>query len=234
MELRTDALLLRAVDYGENDKMVTLLTAERGKVGASMKGVRRKGAKLQFAAQPFCFAEYVLWERGDRRTVTSACLHEGFYPLREDVKKFYGGVSVLEACDAVALEGMACGELIVAAVGALEAMCAGDPAPALLRFLLAALQFAGYPVRAERCPVCGAEPSGRMAFDMESGTFGCTGCLAGVPASEKTYVSVRAAAEGRENSDADGVKRALKLLHAYFLCQTDAKLSALKEFIGLL
>ena len=50
MEFKTDALLLRAADYGENDRMVTLLTAERGKLGAAMKGVRRAGAKLKAAA----------------------------------------------------------------------------------------------------------------------------------------------------------------------------------------
>ncbi len=52
MEFKADALLLRAVDYGENDKMVTLLTAERGKIGVGMKGVKKAGAKLKFAAQP--------------------------------------------------------------------------------------------------------------------------------------------------------------------------------------
>ena len=53
MEFKADALLLRAVDYGENDRMVTLLTAERGKIAASLKGVRKAGARLRFAAQPF-------------------------------------------------------------------------------------------------------------------------------------------------------------------------------------
>ena len=53
MESKTDALLLRAVDYGENDKIVTLLTADRGKIAAAVKGVKNAGAKLRFAAQPF-------------------------------------------------------------------------------------------------------------------------------------------------------------------------------------
>ena len=54
MEIKADALLLRAADYGENDKIVTLLTAEYGKIAAAMKGVKKAGAKLRFAAQPFC------------------------------------------------------------------------------------------------------------------------------------------------------------------------------------
>ena len=36
MEFKADALLLRAVDYGENDRIATLLTAERGKISASL------------------------------------------------------------------------------------------------------------------------------------------------------------------------------------------------------
>ena len=103
MEFKADALLLRAVDYGENDRIATLLTAERGKIGAALKGVRKAGAKLRFAAQPFCFAEYVFASRGGRNTVTAASLHDAFYALCEDVGRFYAAAVVAEACDKIAL-----------------------------------------------------------------------------------------------------------------------------------
>ena len=57
MDFKSDALLIKSCDYGESDKIITLLTADRGKLTAGMKGVRKAGAKLRFAAQPFCFAE---------------------------------------------------------------------------------------------------------------------------------------------------------------------------------
>ena len=60
MDYKTDALVLRASDYGENDKIVTLFSLQYGKISAALKGVKKAGAKLKFAAQPFCFAEYVL------------------------------------------------------------------------------------------------------------------------------------------------------------------------------
>ncbi len=156
MEIKTDALLLRAVDYGENDKMVTLLTAERGKIGAAMKGVKKANAKLRFAAQPFCFAEYVLAEKSGRHTVTSASLHDGFFPLREDVGKYYAAAVVCEACDKLMYEEMPGGELLVAAVTALTEMCVKDAAFPLIAFLLNVLRLAGYPIRAE-LPVGDAE-----------------------------------------------------------------------------
>lgn len=233
MESKADALVLRATDYGEYDKMVTLLTAERGKIGAALKGVRRAGAKLKFAAQPFCFAEYVFASHGGRNTVTSAALHDGFYALREDVTRYYAGAVVLSACDKIALEGMESGELLVAAVTALEEIAQDEPL-ALVRFLAAALAFAGYPVSAEECPVCGRIPSGRMRFDFSGGTFLCEGCSEeGVPASESTYRTVRALTEGGEVT-ADGVVRALRLLGAYFAFQVGADIEELAEYLRLL
>ena len=233
MDFKTDALLLRAVDYGENDKMVTLLTADHGKIGAAMKGVKKAGAKLRFAAQPFCFAEYVLAERAGRHTVTSAALHDGFFSLREDVATYYAATAVCEACDKLAYEGQG-SELLVLAVTALKELCEGSGAGTLVRFLLEALRLAGYPVRAENCPFCGSPLSGRMRFDMEGGAFCCETCARGAPASESTYLAIRAAQRGTAAESADGNKRALRLLAAYFYYQTDGELNALKEYIAML
>ncbi len=243
MEYKADALVLRAADYGENDRMVTLLTAGRGKIGAGMKGVRKAGAKLNFASQPFCFAEYVLAERGGRYTVTQAALHEGFYGLRLDLAKFYAGAGVLETCDAFSAEGMPCGELLVSAVEALSGIetANGAPMSALLSFLLRAVELAGYPVTAGDCAVCGGKMAGRRRFDMASGRFTCAGCGNGVPVSGVTYDAICAAVERRTGrcegeghpSCLDGETRAVRLLKAYIAYHTDAELTALTDLLSL-
>lgn len=230
MEFKADALLLRAVDYGENDRMVTLLTAERGKIAASLKGVRKAGARLRFAAQPFCFAEYVFAARGGRNTVTSAALHDGFYALCEDVTRYYAAAVVTETCDRISLEGMQAAPLLVAAVTALEGLCADEPL-ALLTFLLAALAYAGYPVETGACPACGRVPAGRMRFSFADGAFFCDACLPdAVPASESTYLALRAA-RGTGEATPDGIVRALRLLGAYFERQVGAQLPALAQYL---
>lgn len=234
MEFKADALLLRAVDYGENDKMVTLLTAERGKIGVGMKGVKKAGAKLKFAAQPFCFAEYVLSGRGERYTVISASLHDGFYPLREDVTAYYAAACVCEACDALVFEGMQAGALLVAAITALGEMCGGSVPRALIRFLLTALRLAGYPVLTEDCAACGKALSGKLFFDFASGSFFCAECAVGTLASEVTLCALRAAESGTGQTSPDGEKRALRLLGAYFSYQTEQEISSISELLKLL
>ena len=236
MEFKADALLLRAADYGENEKMVTLLTAARGKIGAAMKGVRKAGAKLNFASQPFCFAEYVLAERDGRYTVTQASLHDGFYGLRTDLTKYYAAASVLAAADRFSAENMPCGELLVAAVEALEAIETedGHTMSALIAFLLRAVALAGYPVSAGDCPVCGKKIVGRCRFDMTSGAFTCDACAVGAPASESTYRLLRAFAAGAAPEEGDGALRALRLLNAYIAYQTDLPLAPLGDLIAIL
>ena len=71
-----------------------------------------------------------------------------------------------------------------------------------------------------------------MRFDMESGAFGCEACGGGVPASESTYLAIRAALGQGGEGTADGVKRALRLLSAYFSVQT-SELPALAEYLRL-
>ena len=232
MEFKTDALLLRAVDYGESDKIITLLTADRGKLIAGVKGVKKAGAKLRFAAQPFCFAEYVFAEKGGRNTVTSASLYDGFYSLREDVEKFFAGAAALEICDKLTGENEKSAELLVAAVTALKEITEEEPSFALVKFLLKALKIAGYPVRAGACANCGKPLSGRMHFDMTGGAFQCEACE-GVPASESTYLTVRAAISDGQHTE-DGARRALRLLRTYFNYQTDDDLPAIGEYLKLL
>ncbi len=236
MECKTDALVLRTVDYGENDKMITLLTADHGKVGAACKGVKKGTAKLKFAAQPFCFAEYVLSERSGRRTVISASLHDGFYPLREDVERFYAASAVCEACNALAYEGMESGALLHAAVSALKEMTEGNPSRSLVCFLMRALAFAGFPVQADGCSGCGGEIKGRLFFDLSSGSFFCGDCAVGTPASESTYHLVRYLQGlpcNKQLLSADGERRALKMLGAYYRYQTEGELCALSEYLKL-
>lgn len=244
MDLKTDALLIKAADYGENDRMVTLLTAGRGKIGAAMKGVRKAGAKLRFASQPFCFAEYVLAEKYGRNTVTQAFLHDGFYDLRTNVGAYYAASCVTEACDLFAMENMAAGPLLVSAVTALENIEQNldAPNPALVKFLAEAVMLAGYPLSAGDCPVCGRKLTGRRYFDLQTGAFNCSGCAVGVPASESTYRAIRRTlllvdktfpGEEDAHTEADGYLRALRLLRAYIAYQTDADLPALSQYLAL-
>lgn len=238
MEIKVNALMLRAVDYNENDKILTLLTAERGKITAGIKGVKKAAAKLKFAAQPFCFAEYILSVRGERYTVINCSECESFYDLRTDINKFYAAAAVTEGADAMTFPEADCEEIFYECVKTLSEICTGGESFALIRFLLFALKISGYGINTGKCAVCGKElNSPKIKFDMESGSFLCEECGGGTYASLTTYNVMRRAQGESYNSEhisADGEKRALRLLREYMSYKLGLPSKSLSEYLRLL
>ena len=59
-ELKTKAIVVRAVPYHETDMIVTLVSLEYGKLTATARGCLKPKAKLRYAAEPMNFGDYLL------------------------------------------------------------------------------------------------------------------------------------------------------------------------------
>lgn len=239
MEIKVNAVTLRAADYNENDKILTLLTAEYGKITAGVKGVKKAGAKLKFTAQPFCFAEFVLARRGERYTVIGATETESFYDLRTDINKFYAASSAAEAALNLTYEGDGDIKIFYELIKTFSKMCTDDERLALIKFLLFALKQSGYGISLENCTECGSPllNAEKLRFDMAAGAFTCYDCGTGAGASRVTYNVLRKT-EGKSYIQDfitdDGQKRALKLLREYFSYKLNFAFKSLSEYIRLI
>ena len=98
-DVRHTAIVVKAADYKESDKTIRLFTLDGGIIQAVLKGVKKPGAKLKFAAQPFAFCEFSLTERNGFYTVTGAVPSESFYALSGDHDSFVCASLMLEASD---------------------------------------------------------------------------------------------------------------------------------------
>lgn len=235
MEKKTDGIVIKSVDYKENDKILTVLTADGGKTTMGIKGVRRSGAKLRFAAEPFCFAEYVYSAGRERNTVISASLYDGFYPLREDIKKYYCACAVAEACNRIALSSDG-GEMFFNAVKAVKGICYGDEGEALVSFLLRALKYSGFAIDLSCCGGCGGKIEGRAYFNFNSGRFSCGACMIGAAAKIGTYEYLKKAADMDCAPDLiteDSPLRALRLLNVYFNEKFECAFPCIEECIKM-
>lgn len=78
-QFRTEAIVLRRTNYGEADRIINLLTPERGKLSAIAKGVRKQKSKLAGGLELLAVCDVTLLEgRSDMLLVTSARLGQ-FY-----------------------------------------------------------------------------------------------------------------------------------------------------------
>ena len=61
----TKGVVLRETETKEADKILTLLTADRGKISVIARGVRRKSCKYAACAQQLAYSEWTLYQKGD-------------------------------------------------------------------------------------------------------------------------------------------------------------------------
>lgn len=238
MEMKTDAIVLQATDYKDDDKLLTLFSPTLGKITAGIRGVKKPKARLAFSAQPFCFAEYVLAEKGGRYTVTGAYLHESFFSLRYEVDRFYAACAAVEICRSILMENEAYDGLFIGLVECLKglSLAGEDSAETLISFILIALRESGYPLDLSFLEERDGEMADKLWFDFSDGKFTTyEELVAGERASVCTYHTLRKCAglDYDESATEGGRKRALRLLKAFLSEKTEETFANLSEFIRL-
>src|SRR5438270_13139421 len=95
--VKTEAVVLRSMRFGEADRILHLYTPDRGRVGAIAKGVRRARSRFGGRLEPFFRLNIELHEgRGELLTVTGAHTIDGHAQLRGDGRALHAAA---RACD---------------------------------------------------------------------------------------------------------------------------------------
>src|SRR6266478_7361129 len=72
---KTEAVVLRSIRFGEADRVLHLYTAERGRIGAVAKGIRKTKSRFGGRLEPLSHVELMLHRgSGELHTVTGASL----------------------------------------------------------------------------------------------------------------------------------------------------------------
>lgn len=238
MEIKTDAIVLQAIDYKDNDKILTLFSPALGKITAGIRGVKKPKAKLAFCAQPFCFAEYILTEKNGRYTVINAALHESFFELRLDIERFYAACAMAEVCRAILMENEKYEGVFVGLIEGLKSLALGqeDTVETLVSFILIALRESGYPVDLGFLEENDGKIGEKLWFDFSNGKFTTfERCVSGARASVSTYYALRKCAglAYDETRTGGGKKRALRLLKAFLSEKTEENFQNLGEVLRM-
>jgi len=97
--VKTEAIVLRSIRYGEADRILHLYSKTRGRLGAIAKGARKPKSRYGGRLEPFFRLDLVLHEgRSDLLTVTNVATVEGYPRLRSDGAALTAGA---RACDVV-------------------------------------------------------------------------------------------------------------------------------------
>ena len=178
--VKSEAIVLRTMRYGEADRILHLYTPHRGRVSAIAKGVRRSRSRFGGRLEPFFRLNLVLYEgRSELLTVTSAETVSPHARLREDGRALDAAA---RACDAVtrlfetADPNPPVFHLLANELALLEADPARHATQAnQLAFRLKLLLAGGFAPHLAGCAVCG-ETEHLAGFSGAAGGVVCGAC----------------------------------------------------------
>jgi DNA repair protein RecO (recombination protein O) len=182
---KTEGVVLRSIRYAEADRILHLYTADRGRVGAIAKGVRRTTSRFGGRLEPLGHVELMLHQgSGELHTVTGVELVRPHRATREHPYRLAVGLVGAEAMLRLFTEQEANERAFGAVTRFLDLL---DEAPEAVRpeldplglsFQLKLLWLSGYLPHVGSCAECGSE--GPLAgYSARAGGTVCAACSAG-------------------------------------------------------
>ena len=121
-----EALILRARDFGEADKVITLFTREEGKCQAIAKGVRKSTSRLRGGVQPFTHSRLLLYRGKTLDTVSQSENICAFAALRDDLVLLSAAAYLAELLETALPEREPLEEVFQLAVASFRELLTGD------------------------------------------------------------------------------------------------------------
>lgn len=180
-ELRVRGLVVREVLLGETDKLLSVMTAEYGRIPIMAKGARSIKSHFITSAQLMCYSELTFYEREGRRWLREASPIEVFYPIRLDIEGFALAQYFFSICCELFPDGNADGaaDMLRLLLNSLYAIMTDLRPQPLIKaaFEFKAMALSGFAPDLDGCAECGAVDSPYMLLDLAGGTLRCEKCV---------------------------------------------------------
>lgn len=176
MEEKTKGIVIKNVDSGDRDKLITIFTPQ-GLVCAKLKGVNSATSKLKFAKQTFCFADFV-FASGKFPVVTSAYLIDSFYDLTKDFDRFDEASKILRVAKPLMKENEPNPQLFVALLKSFKNLAYNNVQKNIVyaKFMLGLFYNQGYAFDTETCSNCGSVLNDTRYLNLSNGETLCSFC----------------------------------------------------------
>jgi DNA repair protein RecO (recombination protein O) len=178
-QIRVQAIILRTVDYGEADRVVTFLCRQGGKVGAMARSAQK--SKKRFAGVlelgTIVDADLTGSPRGQLYNITRIDLLRSYLSLGQNIDSFSFAAYCVDLVREFTPDREGDAALFDLCAGYLEALLQRGPERWTLRlFELALLSHAGYAPSLVSCVDCGKKITGPCSFHPSLGGLRCDIC----------------------------------------------------------
>jgi DNA repair protein RecO (recombination protein O) len=214
---KTPAIVLRSLDYGESDRIVTFYTSDFGKLKGIAKGARRSRKRFANSAlEPFS-CSYTLFSRRGRDTlalIEDCDIINSYSNIKGDLEKTLIASYLVELVDQFTRGGKENGNLFKLLQDFLILIETGETSEWLVRFFeIRLLKLSGYEPVLDRCQACKQPVTNTYTyrFHVKEGGLRCnTCCPSGFGSLPVSFGTIRALLMGKDVDDpAQGNRLAL-------------------------
>ncbi|UCD71104.1 MAG: DNA repair protein RecO [Syntrophobacterales bacterium] len=184
VQCKTWAIVIKTLDYGESDRIVTFYTSDFGKVKGFAKGAKKSKRRFSNALELFTLNRLIFFDKKESGLVRiEGCdIVNAFPAIREDVRKIAFGCYLVELVDEMTGEREANPDLFDLLKVFLSLLSDGDGEAQILRiFEIRLLSLLGYRPWLDRCLRCNEtlEHSVKVHFSVKKGGLLCERCSRG-------------------------------------------------------
>jgi DNA repair protein RecO (recombination protein O) len=176
-------IVLRRTNWRESDRIVSLLTMERGKVDVVLRGARKPKSAMLPAGEVFTLGEYVLYKGRGHEMATAFTLLDAYYPLRSDYERLSFAVLALKAAEGVAQKEAPEEHLFILLARTLARLAYGEKSPeeVTAAFLWHLCGIEGFRPDTGECTLCQKPLESQEGAYLSSTQDGliCQSCAAG-------------------------------------------------------
>jgi DNA repair protein RecO (recombination protein O) len=157
--LKTEAVVLNKINYGDTSSIVSLFTEDYGKLSVIVKGARSPKSKYGKIVDPVNHLHIVFYKKDTREVqlISSADIVDHFPKLKNDLDKIKYAYAILELVKALMAEHEANKKIFKGIVRILTRLDTSNELPEISfgRFFVFFLKEIGYEIQIEKCAVCG-------------------------------------------------------------------------------
>ncbi len=193
-----EGLVIRVADYGENDKLLTVLTATEGQCVLIAKGARSLKSKLMPLCRLFTYADLEFYQKNGRRWLSGGQILNSFYSINTDIQSFALTSYVLSLTMEITGEGVEAENTLRMVLNTLYAVeNTLKPIPLIKSvFEIFCAKEAGFSPDMSACECCGTQTCvGGFWLDVMNGSVECADCRAkkNLPVQGEGYDSLMSA-----------------------------------------
>ena len=176
--IKVKGIIIKETPYKDNDKILTILTDELGKISCMARGAKKTNSPILACSQYLVYSEFVLYKSNNFYYINSAEILSTFYNMRVDFDKLEISFELTRLINIVVLEDENTANILKLFLNTIYLIDKGEKDYSLIKsvFKIKLFSMIGFAPNVFTCNKCGQALEEDSYFDYVSNSFICNNC----------------------------------------------------------